>query len=425
MKILLIGSGGREHAISRCLAKSKNCSVVYVAPGNPLIEENSNNKIKCLDISTSNIDELLEFAKNENVDITIVGPEDPLAAGIVDIFEKNNLAIIGPNKYLAQLESSKSWAKKVMQDAGIPTAAYAVFNEFKLAMNYLAKKNSYPIVIKASGLAAGKGVCVAQNETEAKQALFDCFEANKFGSAGSEVVIEDFLEGEEASIFAFSDGKTILPMIAAQDHKALLEGDLGPNTGGMGAYAPAPLVSEDIFQKVNSLVFEPLQNYFNTHNLTYKGIIYAGLMIDKAGLPFVVEFNVRFGDPETQVVLPLLETDLVDIFDAILNQKLSEKRLSWSNKHAACVVMASKGYPSKYEKNMSIQGLDTPFKNSHIISAGIAKVNNNYVTNGGRVLAVVSCQDTLKLALNQIYKDINNISFSGAHFRKDIGFKAL
>lgn len=421
MKVLLIGSGGREHAIAIALNKSPLLTQLYIAPGNP----GMNALGTCLDIKATDINTLKDFAIEKQIDLTFVGPEDPLAAGIVDVFESEQLSIIGPNQYLAQLESSKTWSKQLMQDAGIPTARYQAFRDPESALNYLKTECSLPIVIKAAGLAAGKGVTVAQNLSEAVAAIQDCFVNKKFGNAGEEVVIEDFLKGEEASIFAFSDGKTILPMIAAQDHKALLEGDKGPNTGGMGAYAPAPLVTDTVYKRVIEQVFQPLQTYFDKHKLCYKGIIYAGLMIDEDGQPSVVEFNARFGDPETQVVLPLLENDLLQIFKAIADQNLKDILLKWKNQSSVCVVKVAKGYPGSYEKSKEITGLNTPLNpDSHIVFAGVREEDGKLLSNGGRVLALVTTKSTLSESINQVYQEVTKIHFEGACFRKDIGFKA-
>jgi phosphoribosylamine---glycine ligase len=423
MKILLIGSGGREHSIALKLKESPRLLKLYIAPGNAGTAEIGTN----IPISDSNIEELLNFALNEEIDLTIVGPEAPLVAGITDLFEQNNLKIVGPDKAGAQLEGSKKWAKDMMKSCGIPTAGYENFDSLEPAKEYLTKNNTYPIVIKADGLAAGKGVIIAQNETEAFDALDICFTKKQFGDAGSNIVIEDFLTGEEASILAFTDGKVIVPMVSAQDHKTVYDGDKGPNTGGMGAYSPAPIVTDKLSKKVYQNVFLPLLKGFKDAGITYKGIVYAGLMIEN-GEPYVIEFNARFGDPETQVVLPRLKTDLIDIFEAIADQRLDQINIEWKSDAAVCVILAAGGYPGSYEKGKEITGLELYETNPNIIPihAGTKKTDaNKIVTNGGRVLGVVSLNPDLQTSINEAYKAINNINFENKYFRTDIGAKAL
>lgn len=422
LKILIIGSGGREHSIGLKLAKSPRKPSLYFAPGNAGTAEIGQN----IPIKDSEIEKLLTFAIDTKIDMTIVGPETPLVDGIVDLFEQQNKVIIGPNKIAAQIEGSKEWAKNFMKKHNVPTAAYEVFTELSPAKTYILKTKQYPIVIKADGLAAGKGVTVAGNESEALRALSECFEDQKFGTAGHKVVIEEFLQGEEASIFAFCDGKTILPMSAAQDHKAIFDGDKGPNTGGMGAYCPAPIASQKVLDQVNKLVFERMQAGFIKDGITYKGILYAGLMINKSEDVSIVEFNCRFGDPETQVVLPRLKNDLIDVFEHIHAGTLNQVTLEWHDTHVVDVVLAAGGYPNDYEKGKEIHGLDTEFSaNTHIVHAGTKQENTKVLSNGGRVLAVVSEGKTLKDAIETVYSDIKKIRFEGMYFRKDIGFKAL
>lgn len=422
MKILLVGSGGREHAIALKLKESKHPITLFIAPGNAGTAQCGTN----VSIKDSNISELLTFAKENEIELTIVGPEAPLVAGIVDLFESQGLAIIGPSKKGAQLEGSKDWAKAFMKRHHIPTAGYDTFTTYDDALSYIQTKNTYPTVIKADGLAAGKGVTVAFSFSEAQQALEDCFLNNIFNEAGSKVVIEEFLSGEEASLFAFTDGKTIVPMVPAQDHKAIFDGDKGPNTGGMGAYTPTPIVTDTIYQKVMDTVFQPLLKGFQSENISYKGIVYAGLMIDGDDVN-IVEFNVRFGDPETQVVLRRLESDLVDIFKHISTQTLDQIDIQWNNLSVAGVVVASGGYPGAYETKKKITGLD-------VIDASVAQVihagtaiddSGSCVTTGGRVLSVVSTASTLKDALSKIYTSVSALNFDGIYFRKDIGFKAF
>ena len=421
MNILIIGSGGREHAIGVCLKKSRSKPNLFFAPGNAgtaLIGTN-------ISISDNDLDALLDYAKLQDIDFTVVGPEAPLVSGIVDLFESHKLSIIGPCKLGAQLEGSKQWAKQLMKKYNIPTAMFEVFDNYDDALSYLNKRDEYPIVIKADGLAAGKGVTVAESKQMAVSALKQCFIDKQFSTAGLRVVIEDFLPGEEASLFAFTDSKSIKPMIPAQDHKAVLEGDKGPNTGGMGAYCPTKLVTDEIKDVVMQKVFTPLLDAFKKEGISYKGIVYAGLMISKDNNVSIVEFNVRFGDPETQVVLPLLETDLVDIFQAIINQSLDSINLKWSSEYAACVVLASKGYPGSYEKNKQIHGLNSLNKDISVIHAGTKLEESSVYSNGGRVLGVVSKCSSLESALTKVYANIDTISFDGMFYRSDIGFKAL
>ena len=423
MKILIVGSGGREHAIGHALSKSHNSTQLYFAPGNAGTIQLGKN----ISISDSDIIELANFAEKEEIDITFVGPEAPLVLGIVDLFKQRQLTIIGPSKKAAQLEGSKEWAKNLMKQYQIPTADFKTLYDMEKATTYIKTKNTYPIVIKADGLAAGKGVTVAYSEKEALSALEDCFINNKFKEAGQKVVIEDFLDGQEASIFAFTDGNTISPMVPAQDHKAIYDGDKGPNTGGMGAYSPAPLVTPEIEQKVYETVFLPLLKAFQEHNLDYTGIVYAGLMINKVGDVNIVEFNVRFGDPETQVVLPRLETDLLDIFVKISEKKLKDIKLNWKSTSTVCVVMASGGYPEHYEKHKTIKGLDdvNNSKDLHVIHAGTKSNGSAILSNGGRVLGIVGKGDDLKSAIDKTYEGVKKVHFEKCYFRKDIGKKGL
>ncbi|RAP29892.1 phosphoribosylamine--glycine ligase [Candidatus Marinamargulisbacteria bacterium SCGC AG-343-D04] len=422
MKILIIGSGGREHSIGLRL-KQQGSDELYFAPGNAGTASIGTN----VPISDSDTSSLLQFAQKESIDLTVVGPEAPLVLGIVDQFEDAGLKIVGPNKIAAQLEGSKQWAKDLMIRYDIPTASYEVFTEYSSALDYVQNVDSFPIVIKADGLAAGKGVTIAADVAMAEQALKDCLCDHKFKDAGQKVVIESFLEGEEASIFAFTDGETFLPMLPAQDHKAALDGDKGPNTGGMGAYCPAPLVTSDIYEKVNERVFSRLLQAFKSEGVEYKGIIYAGLMIDSDGDPYVVEFNARFGDPETQVVLPLLQTSLCDIFMDIAEGSLSSRRLEWSDESTVCVVLASGGYPGAYEKDKTLGGLDSCDDNEsvHIVHAGTKQSGDHIVTSGGRVLGVLASSSSLKEAIDHAYDAIDHITFENKYFRRDIGFKAL
>lgn len=422
MKILLVGSGGREHAIAKALSLSPLLTKLYIAPGNAGTTEFGEN----VPIPDTHIIELAEFAKNHDIDLTFVGPEAPLTLGIVDLFEEKGLTIVGPNKLAAQLEGSKEWAKMLMKKCNIPTASYEVFYNADIALGYLDTQ-TFPLVIKADGLAAGKGVTIAHTKEEAQLAIEDCLVHDKFAEAGQKIIIESFLEGEEASIFAFCDGETILPMVPAQDHKAIYDGDKGPNTGGMGAYSPAPIVTPEVEQKVLDRVFKPLLKGFKDQGITYKGIVYAGLMIDSKQDPYVVEFNARFGDPETQVVLPRLCTDLIKILTAIAETTLNNITLEWTSQSAVCVVLAAGGYPGNYEKGKEIKGLKeaSEVERVHVIHAGTKLINNKVVTNGGRVLGVISQGSDLKSTIDQVYKGVEKISFDGKYNRTDIGQKAF
>lgn len=422
MNILLIGSGGREHAIARKLSQSSKLSKLFIAPGNPGTAKYGKN----IPINEADQEDLLRFAKEHQINLTIVGPEAPLAAGIADKFRAQNLDIIGPNQAAAQLESSKSWAKDFMARHNIPTASYAVLNNYEDATTYLRSENSYPIVIKADGLAAGKGVTVAHSESEADIALKDIFIDQKFAEAGTRVVIESFLEGEEASILSFCDGKTIIPMESAQDHKPAYDEDKGPNTGGMGAYSPAPIVTPEVSEKVKTQIFDRLLAGFNSEKIPVQGIIYAGLMINASGDPYVVEFNMRFGDPETQAVLARLDTDLIEIFESMSHQTLDTIKLNWKKDPSICVVMASKGYPGRYEKGKSITGIKAAEMDPdiHVIEAGTKEENGLLKTNGGRVLGVVGSHSSLEAAITKTYEAVAKINFDGAHYRTDIAKKA-
>jgi phosphoribosylamine--glycine ligase len=419
MKVLLIGSGGREHSLAVKLSQSAKLTKLFIAPGNP---GTTNVPLKINDLLG-----LLTFAQQNQIDLTVVGPEAPLAMGIVDLFTQNHLAIIGPTQAGAQLESSKSWAKNFYKKYAIPSAGYEVFSDYESAVAYLQTKNTYPIVIKADGLAAGKGVTVAQDAKQAQQALADCFLAKVFAQAGNTVVIEGFLKGQEASVLAFTDGKTILPMIAAQDHKAIYDNDLGPNTGGMGAYAPARIVTEQVSKQVYTDILQPLLKGFQAEGITYQGILYAGLMIDE-GKPSVVEFNVRFGDPETQVVLPLLQNDLLEIFMAIATKRLDTITLKWHAAAAVCVVLAAPGYPAEYQTNLpiSITPAATTTPNVQIIHAGTKLDSTNHlVSSGGRIFGIVGIAPQLQAAIQTAYQAIPQVTYTGKYFRTDIGKKGI
>jgi len=421
MNILLIGSGGRENALAWKLAQSSRVEELYIAAGNPGTAAYGEN----LEFDASNQEALLEFALKEKIDITLVGPEAPLAAGIVDLFEEHGLKVFGPNQSAARLESSKAFSKELMQKYKISTAAYQSFTDAKKAAEYIRTKGA-PIVVKASGLAAGKGVIVAQTEAEALAAVETIMKDEKFGDAGEKVVIEEFLEGEEATILAFCDGKTIVPMIASQDHKPAYDGGKGPNTGGMGAYAPAPVVTEQIEEDFKTEIMEPTLKALQSEGLDFKGIIYFGLMI-KDQKAKVLEYNVRFGDPEAQVVLPLLETDLIDIMEAVVDEKLDQLKIKWKDQKALCVVMASGGYPVEYEKGKEITGIKEAESAEDIIvfQAGTRLEGDKLLTDGGRVLAVTALGNSFSEVIEKAYSGVEKINFEGFHIRNDIGQKAL
>ena len=421
MNILLIGSGGREHALAWKITQSSRVEKLYTAAGNPGTEEFGEN----ICIAENNKEALLEFALKEKIDLTVVGPEAPLAAGIADLFEKHGLNVFGPNQRAARLESSKVFSKKLMQKYQIPTAEYKSFTEAEKAVAYIKEKGA-PIVVKASGLAAGKGVIVAQTEEEAVKAVEVIMRDEKYGQAGNKIVIEEFLEGEEATILAFCDGKSIRAMIPSQDHKAVYDGDKGPNTGGMGAYAPAPVVTAQIRKIFKNEIMEPTLGALQSEGIDYKGIIYFGLMI-KDGKAKVLEYNVRFGDPEAQVVLPLLETDLVDIMEAVLKEELDKVEIKWKNQKALCVVMASGGYPVEYKKGKEITGIKEADSSADIIvfQAGTRLKDGKLMTDGGRVLAVTALGNSFEEVIERAYKGTKKIYFADYHIRNDIGRKAL
>ena len=420
MDILIIGSGGREHTLAWKLAQSKLVNKIYAVPGNPGMEDVAT----CVSGSVEDNTFLVNFAKENNIDMVVVGPEVPLTNGIVDDMEKVGIPSFGPKKLAAQLEGSKSFSKDIMKKYGIPTAKYEVFTEADKAKAYIEQEGA-PIVIKADGLAAGKGVIVAETKQQALDAIDEIMCDKAFGSAGNSVVIEEFMAGEEASVLAFTDGKTIIPMIPSQDHKRAHDGDKGPNTGGMGTYAPAPVVTEDLMETIKSTILEPTIQAMAKEGHPYKGCLYAGLMITSEG-PKVVEFNARFGDPETQVVLPLLDSDLAEIMLACINGTLANCNIKWSDKAAVCVVMSAGGYPAKYRKGDEILGLENAARNNILVfHAGTAKQDTKIVTNGGRVLGVVALGDDIKSAVDTVYKGIKTIDFKDVYYRKDIAHRAF
>ena len=421
MNILIIGSGGREHALAWKIAQSPKCSKLYAMPGNPGIEEVA----ECVDgISINDNAAVIKFAKEHSIDLVVIGPEAPLVNGLVDDLTAAGIKAFGPTKAAAQLEGSKIFAKDLMKKYNIPTATYNIFDNADKACGYI-KAAGAPIVIKADGLAAGKGVIVAQTVDEAINAVFEVMEQKSFGEAGSRIVIEEFMDGEEASLLAFTDGKTIIPMIPSQDHKRVDDGDKGLNTGGMGAYAPAPVMTPEIIQKAEEKILKPIIDAMNKEGISYKGCLYAGLMIVN-GEPKVVEFNARFGDPETQVVLPLLDSDLVDIMLSCIDGNLAAQQINWSNDSAVCIVLASGGYPQSYKKGFEIDGLNkAKALDTLIFHAGTSKVDDKIVTSGGRVLGVVAKAGDIKTAVDKAYKGVEVIHFDNMHFRKDIAHRAL
>ncbi|MDA1133338.1 MAG: phosphoribosylamine--glycine ligase [Proteobacteria bacterium] len=423
MNILIIGGGGREHALAWKLAKSDRVRKIYVAPGNggtasgSLIIEN---------IDLNKTDELISFAKKNHIGLTVVGPEVPLSEGIVDDFQKNNLKIFGPSKAAAQLESSKEFAKDFMHRHNIPTASYQTFTDLNKAKEYV-KKNRVPIVIKADGLAAGKGVIIAENEPEAFKALELMLIDNAFGDSGARVVIEEYLEGEEASFIVISDGDSILPLASSQDHKRLLDNDVGPNTGGMGAYSPAPIVTEDVHNKIMAQVIEPTIKGMKSDGINFCGFLYAGLMIDKNNNIKTLEFNCRMGDPETQPILFRLKSDLLPVLLDATNNQLHKSQIEWEDNSSITVVMASKNYPDQPELGDIIYGLDSEklSTNTFIFHAGTTLENGKIKTSGGRVLGVTAKEKSLKEAKEKVYQLVKKIKFNGAQYRKDIANKAL
>lgn len=421
MKILIIGSGGREHALAWKIAQSQVVSEVFVAPGNA----GSCDSSRCVDIQVADTEGLIQFVKDNHVDLTVVGPEAPLVAGVVDAFEKEGLKIFGPNALAARLEASKVFAKQIMQKAGVPTADCGIFDDPQQAKEYVAQKGA-PVVVKADGLAQGKGVIVATTEQEAIDAIHSIMEKKVFGKAGNQIIIEECLRGEEASLLVLCDGEHCLPLASSQDHKRIFDNDEGPNTGGMGAYSPAPIVSDKLMKEVLSTVVKPVMREMEKIGCPYKGVLYVGLMITSQG-PKVLEFNVRFGDPETQAVLPRLKSDLVKALFAVVDGTLDKIKLSWARESCVCVVAASGGYPGAYQKGKEITGLDSLENKEGVVvfHAGTTLQDNKIVTNGGRVLGVCALSRDIKSAIEATYGAIGKISFDGMHFRRDIGVKAL
>ena len=421
MKVLVVGGGGREHALIWKIAQSPKVTKIYAAPGNAGIAQLA----ECTPLKSEDIPGLLAFAKSKAIDLTLVGPEGPLSLGIVDEFTKAGLRVFGPSGKAAEIEASKQFSKDLMKKYHIPTAEYGVFTERAAAEAYVREKGA-PIVVKADGLAAGKGVVVAETVEEAVKALDLIMGKKAFGAAGDRVVIEECLRGEEASFMAFSDGKTVVPMASSQDHKRVFDADKGPNTGGMGAYSPAPIVTKKLERKVMETIMVPTVRAMEKEGRLFKGVLYAGLMISDNEAK-VLEFNARFGDPETQPIMARLETDLIDIIEAILAGSLSKIDIKWKPDSAVCVVMASGGYPGNYEKGKVIRGLENAagVSNVSVFHAGTAFKDGKIVTDGGRVLGVTGLGPVVAAAIDNAYKGVREISFDGAHFRRDIGARAL
>lgn len=421
MKLLVIGSGGREHALAWRLAQSPKVNTVYVAPGNA----GTATEPKLLNLAVTDHQQLIAFCREQQIAFTVVGPEAPLAAGIVDDFTAAGLAVFGPSQYCAQLESSKDFAKAFMARTGIPTAAYQTFTDAEAAHQYISQKGA-PIVIKADGLAAGKGVIVAMTLAEAHQAVDDMLRDNAMGAAGSRVVIEDFLQGEEASFIVMVDGEHVLPMATSQDHKRLLDFDKGPNTGGMGAYSPAPVVTEAVHQRVMDEIILPVVKGMQADGHPYRGFLYAGLMIDDSGAPYTIEFNCRFGDPETQPIMCRLHSDLVELIEAALDGRLDTVTAEWRDQAAIGVVLAAAGYPQDPRKGDVISGITEANQTGKVFHAGTAfNSRHELVTHGGRVLCVVGLGADIKTAQTKAYTALESIKFAGMQYRHDIGAKAL
>ncbi|MEE3428801.1 MAG: phosphoribosylamine--glycine ligase [Ruminococcus sp.] len=418
MKILMVGSGGREHALIKKLAESPKCDKIYCAPGNGGIASDA----ECVNIGAMDIDNMVKFAKDNAIDLVFVAPDDPLAAGMVDAMEKAGIRAFGPNADAAIIEASKVFSKNLMKKYGIPTAKYEVFSDPNKAIEYIESENTTPVVVKADGLALGKGVIIAQTIDEAKDAVKSIMEDKKFGDSGNKIVIEEFLTGPEVSVLAFTDGKVVKPMVSSKDHKRAYDNDEGLNTGGMGTVSPNPYYTDEIAQECYDTIFVPTIEAMSKEGRAFKGCLYFGLMITPNG-PKVIEYNARFGDPEAQVVLPRLKTDLVDICEAIIDEKLSDIDIEWYDGATACVVMASGGYPLSYKKGIEIKGLDENggVDGAIVYHAGTKLDNGKLLTNGGRVLGVTAKADTLDEALDKAYNAVEKINFEGAHYRTDIG----
>lgn len=419
MRILVVGRGGREHAIAWALKKSPKAEKIYCAPGNAGIASAA----ECVDIDEKDFEQLGRFAKENAIDFVVVGPEDPLFAGAIDYFRELGIPAFGPDKAAAEIEGSKVFAKRLMKEYGIPTAAYASFDNYDEALAYLREQGA-PIVIKADGLAAGKGVIVAQTMEEAEAALSQMMNDKVFGEAGNRVVIEEFLQGQEMTILAFTDGEIVRPMVPSQDHKPIYDGDKGPNTGGMGTYSPVPHIPQSVVDEAVETILRPAARAMVQEGRPFRGVLYAGLMLTESG-PKTIEFNCRFGDPETQVVLPRLKTDLLEIMLAVVEGRLAEQEIEWSDEAAVCVVLSSGGYPGPYRKGDRIDGLDA-VQDALVFHAGTAfDEDGNVMTNGGRLLGVTGIGADIESAREKAYRAVEQIHYEGKHYRTDIAEKAL
>lgn len=421
MKVFVVGGGGREHALIRKIKESSKVDEIFCTPGNGGISFDA----KCFDVSATDIDGVVDLAKKLSVDLVVVAPDDPLVAGMVDALNDAGFKTFGPRANAAIIEGSKVFSKELMQKYNIPTAEYKVFDNANDAIEYIKEKNEFPTVIKADGLALGKGVIIPENLDDAVAGVKEIMEDKIFGASGNNIVVEEFLTGPEVSVLAFTDGKCVKPMVSSMDHKRALDGDKGLNTGGMGTVSPNPYYTEEVAAECMDKIFMPTINAMNQEGRTFKGCLYFGLMITPKG-PKVIEYNCRFGDPETQVVLPRLKTDIIDIFEAINNETLSELDIEWSEKACACVIMASGGYPKSYKKGVEITGLTLgQLDGVTVYHAGTKIENDKLVTSGGRVLGVTALGDSLADALKKSYEAVENIHFDNAHYRKDIGKRAL
>ncbi len=421
MKVLVVGGGGREHALVRKIKESKKVDEIFCTPGNGGISYDA----KCFDVAATDIEGVVNLAKEIKADLVVVAPDDPLVAGMVDALNEAGFKTFGPRANAAIIEGSKVFSKELMQKYNIPTAEYKVFDNAEEAIDYIKERNEFPTVIKADGLALGKGVIIPENLDDAIAGVKEIMEDKIFGASGNNIVVEEFLTGPEVSVLAFTDGKCVKPMVSSMDHKRALDGDKGLNTGGMGTVSPNPYYTQDVAKECMDKIFIPTINAMNNEGRTFKGCLYFGLMITPKG-PKVIEYNCRFGDPETQVVLPRLKTDIVDIFEAIDNETLSDLDVEWSDDACACVIMASGGYPKSYPKGIEITGLSNgQLDGVTVYHAGTKLQDNKLVTSGGRVLGVTALGDTLENALKKSYDAVEKIHFEGAHYRRDIGKRAL